>query len=269
MGASAVLSATAYGQHLGLVLGSAQRAAPDVFANDERACFDGYGRLSTAGRDLVARMVQRRRPVPTAGLAVSDDLLREAQASGWLEAATAEPGPQQEWWPGAAAPSTKFATTIVATTPARRLTRAALVIAFADPAAELAIFPRIALGQIAPSSGSPLAGALAGGHPEATCAFVDRAALDALLEAWDARNAGPDVLALARALDQVSSQAGAPLPLIGQQLTALHHWSHLLFDCLSLALPEERRAMVVRALRRAPLSAHLARRVWSEVHRRQ
>jgi hypothetical protein len=252
-------AATAYGEHLRLVVTCALAARPQLFSADERALAQALPGATTAAQDVLGRLCARvRQSMP---MVAGAELARDAPAGWTLDRAT-----EIALAPAAAA-----------------LVRAALAVAFADAGADLSLFPRLALGRHPLPSASPCALALAAwavGGVEAAAsaarprgrtppAFSSRLALDAWLDACAARAAGPSPALAAAALAAVEACAGSPWPLLGGQLDASHAWIAALSDCLAAdALPAADRARAWRALRRAPCPPRIARRVWEAVHRR-
>ncbi len=130
-------AATAYGEHLRLVVGCALAARPELFSADERALARALMGATTTALDVLCRLCARvRQAMP---IAAGADLARDAPAGWTLECATE----------------------IALTPAAAALARAALAVAFADPGADLTLFPRLALGRHPLPSASPCAQALA------------------------------------------------------------------------------------------------------------
>lgn len=264
-----MLPPTAYGRHLALILAAALRAAPAAWTDAERKLVAAFTALDASAADLVARLAQRRRDASADRLDAESATIAAALASGWI-AEIGAPDDGQARADFAAVPVT--IARVAATAAARRLHRAAVLVAFADPEAEPSLLVRMALGQLRLDAAAPLARLLAGGgwpiaeaHP-----LAERAAIDAFLSARDALGEGPSAEAYAVALIQVEAAAGRAQALVGGHLDPLRPWAKLLWDCLALpALGEGGRARALRALRRAPLGPSLARRVWTETWRRQ
>lgn len=261
-----LVSPTAYARHLVLVLEAARRHAAHLFTSAELALCDRLPEL--AAGDALARLVQRREPVCRSDeFAVDPAGIRAACAAGWLQEETAPAAPADDGQTridlGAATPR-RLRLAPAATV----LVTAALAVATAGEQEDLSFLVRLALGQPAPPSGSPLDRILAGGWPElAPAPWLARPELDAFLAARAQRAAGGPGLG-DRALVEVEALAGQAFPLAGHRLTAAHQWTRALWE----ALPawrglDPRRTRALAALRRAPCSPGLARRLWAELHR--
>ena len=261
-------AATAYGRHLLVVLKAALSTQARIFSPDELHLIGALAALPTAAADLVARLVQRKRlPVQRDSITAGDADIDAAVGSGWL----------QRPFPDSVSP----------TAAAQVLVRVALLAATADPGTDLSFMTRLALssasaGHLALPRDCPsslwLAEVLGGAagslseRPKLPGAYRDRAAIDACLAAWDARNAGPSPEHLAKAIAAIQAAAGQPLSLIGYHLDALYHWSHLAWDCLrTLSVGDPRREAIFDALREAPLGPglvrHLAQETWRAAQR--
>jgi hypothetical protein len=261
-------AATAYGRHLLVVLKAALSTEARIFSLDELRLIGALAALPTAAADLVARLVQRKRlPVQRDSITAGEADIDAAVGGGWL----------QRPFPDAVSP----------TAAAQVLVRVALLAATADPGTDLSFMTRLALssasaGHLALPRDCPsslwLAEVLGGAggslspRPKLPGAYRDRAAIDACLAAWDARNAGPSPEHLAKAIAAVQAASGQPLPLIGYHLDALYHWSHLAWDCLrTLSVGDPRREAILDALRAAPLGPglvrHFAQETWRAAQR--
>ncbi|HYE07770.1 MAG TPA: VRR-NUC domain-containing protein [Planctomycetota bacterium] len=254
-------AATDYGAQLRFTVAESLRWRPDLFSVEERRLTGALAALDGEAADLVARLLPRRRlPVPEEQLGAAPQAIEAAIAAGWIGRVAVS---------GQA--SFLDARTIAPTPAAAALHRAVLAVAFADEADDGSVLVRHALGSLAPDPRSAFARSLLGAQPPSPWKpFADRAALDAWLAARAARATGPVAGAYAAALAQVSAAAGAPLHLIGAAYDAAHHWAHLLLDCVD-RLPDgdARVDHALRALRRAPLAPHLARRVWTRTWERE
>ena len=264
-----MLAPTAYGRHLALILAAALRATPAAWSDEEHALVAAFAGLDPAAADLVARLAQRRRDADADRLDADSATIRAALASGWIMTADV---PDDGQGRTDFAPTPVVIARVTVTAGARRLHRAAILVAFADAEAEPSLLVRIALGHLQLDSEAPLARLLAGdGWPVSEAhPLAERSAIDAFLAARDAFTTGPSASAYPTALAMVEAAAGQPLTLVGGHLDPLRPWAELLWDCLALpALGESARARGLRALRRAPLGPSLARRVWTETWQRQ
>lgn len=264
-----MLPPTAYGRHLALILAAAVRAAPTAWSAEERALVAAFAALDAGAADLVARLAQRRRDAVADRLDAAPAAIAAALASGWIagSADAADAQARADF-----APATPAIARLAATPAARRLHRAAVLVAFADADAEPSLLVRIALGQLRLAPDAPLARLLAGGEwpPVEAHPLDTREAIDAFLAGRERAAEGPSPAAYAAALAAVEAAAGRPLALVGSHLDQLRPWAGLLWDCLALpGLGEAAGARALRALRRAPIGPGLARKVWTETWRRQ
>ncbi len=273
------------------VLRSALVAAPTWWTPPELALVSSAVSLPTHGADLVARLALRtRQVVRRIELDTDDALLGTLQAFGWLETLAPTDDPHGVLaclsladlglpGPRAAAEATVLAdpnaiALLARCGPflrlpgrARGLLALAQLAAFAGPD-DLSLLARIAIGQLQPHAGSPLARTLAGERVElAPLPWAGRTDAEACLAAHAARADGPSPDAFAVALFAVRAAEGRSLHLVHQHLTAIHHWTMLLWTCVQqLPLSAQQRHAARRALRRAPCAAPLAREVWEDLH---
>ena len=259
------------------VLRSALTTAPTWWLPGELDLCRSAAALDGLAGDALARLLQRVRPLwPQAALGLEPAVVTSLLASSWLmvtdprpEAALAVaelslaeldlPGPR-------AAAEARIALepdrllrvgTWVGLSPAARaFMPAAVAVAFGGDG-DLGLLARIQAGQLAPPTGSPLAGA------EVTLGclpWADRSALNDWLTARAARSAELPFNTLAAAVESCSGKA---LHLVHHHLTAAHHWTRALWE--AARTPAQRR-IARRLLRRAPASPSLMRAVWEDQH---
>ena len=248
----------------------------------------------TAG-DALARLLQRSRiVVRRRDLDLSPEHISTLEAFGWLAVVTPDaqpsdalatvtldelglPGNRDEVEhavlsdAGRIANLVRFGPFYAVPARARQLVALACLAAFAsdeDPS----LLVRIAIGQLVPPAGSPLARTLAGERirTEAPLPWATRADAEDYLVARQTRaqrSTQSPAVVFSTALAAVQACAGKPLHLGWHHLSAAHHWTRLLSECVAANAPSpaSRRA-ARRALRRAPCSPSLARDVWEEVH---
>ena len=251
--------------------------------------------LDELAGDALARLLQRTRVVVRRrDLEISAEHLGTLEAFGWLAAVTPAEQPAEilatvtleelgmagsraEVERGVLADAQRVADLVrfgpfyAVPARARNFVALACLAAFAsddDPT----LLVRIALGQLVPPAGSPLARTLAGErvHAAAPLPWATRAAAEDYLAARQARaqrSVLPPTAVFSMALAAVQACAGQPLHLGWHHLSAAHHWTRLLSECLAAQAPSPAgRRAARRALRRAPCSPALAREVWEEVH---
>ena len=281
--------------HLLRVLRGALGNAPTWWTPAELDLAAGVAALDEASGDALARWLQRTRVVfRRRDLELSADQLRTLEAFGWLAPVQPEEQPLEVLATvtidelGLAGTRAEIERTVLADPRriaelarcgpffwiperGRRLFALARLAAFASDD-ELSLLARIELGQLVPPGGSPLAQSYSSEKVHLTGAlpWPSRAAADEYLVARHARttrNAQPPAALFRRALAAVQACAGQPLHLGWHYLSAAHHWTRLLAECVAeQALnPADQRA-ARRALRRAPCSPALARSVWEDVH---
>ncbi len=285
--------------HLLRVLRGALSNAPTWWSSAELDLAAGVAALDEASGDALARWLQRTRVVfRRRELELTDDQLRTLEAFGWLapvlpaeqpvavlatitldelalSGSRAEVERSVLADPQRLAGLARYGPFAWIPERARRWFALARLAAFASDD-DLSLLARIDLGQIVPPAGSPLAQTCAGErvHLLGTLPWASRSAAEDYLAAREARatrSAQPPAVIFRRALAEVEARAGQPLHLGWHYLSAAHHWTRLLAECVAecvaeQALPLAQQRAARRALRRAPCSPALARQVWEELH---
>ncbi len=292
---SVPFAATAYGEHLQLVLDAALAWQPALFSAEEHALaarLRGLALHAGSMREALARLAQRVRPQqPALEFSRDSAAVSAALAAGWLERvpapALSEPEQQPARWRARNVAGQQWLSFVHELAEpwvgipaaARQLVRAALAVAFADGAASLSTLVRLVLDARVVAADSPLARSLAGARTRGPSSWADRWDLDGYLEALKCRALCAGIArsdkaafdaAWTAAYAEVAVNAGAPLQLIGYHLTAVYQWTQLLWS-LSQRLPlmDERREQAVATLIEAPLSPGLTRAVWTAIYREQ
>lgn len=273
------------------VLRCALSAAPTWWTPPELSLVSAAISLPAGGADLVARLsVRTRAIVRRSELAADEALLGTIQAFGWLESVTPETapagvlaslsladlglnGPRSHVEisilgdPHAIAQLARHGPFLRLPKRARDLLNLAQLAAFGG-FEDLSLLARIAVGQLQPHRGSPLARTLAGEKiPLDPLPWAHRVDAEATVAAHSARHAGPSSTAFTEALIAVRAAAGQPLHLAHQHLTPIHHWTILLWNCVQqIPLTPLQHQQARRALRQAPCAAGVAREVWEALH---
>ena len=273
------------------VLRCALAATPTWWTPSELSLVSAAISLPVGGADLVARLsVRTRTIVRRSELAVDEALLGTLQAFGWLEIVTPEEDPTAVLASlsladvGLSGPRSSVETSILGDPSAiaqlarhgpflrlpkraRDLLNLAQLAAFAGHE-DLSQLARIAIGQLQPQRGSPVARTLSGEQfALAPLPWATRAEAEAELAAHSARHAGPSPAAFTQALSVVRAAEGQSLHLVHHHLKPIHHWTMLLWNCVQqLPLTPLQQQQARRALRRAPCAAPLARELWEAMH---